>query len=141
MAQTEGREGRSQIPHPVVDGDSRPYWEAVARGELLIQRCDACGRTVFYPRWVCPHCSADRLVWERASGQGTVYSYTVVHQAYGPFAGQSPFVIALVDLDEGVRMLTRLKGEPEVAKIGARVRVVFERVDDELTLPHFEIVE
>jgi uncharacterized OB-fold protein len=141
MAQTEGREGQSQIPHPVVDGDSRPYWEGVARGELLIQRCDACGRAVFYPRSVCPHCSAGQLVWERASGHGTVYSCTVVHQAYGPFASQAPYVVALVDLDEGVRMLTRLKGGSDVVQIGVRVRVVFERVDDEQTLPYFEIVE
>ena len=141
MAQAEDHEAQSQIPQPVVDGDSRPYWEGVAHGELLIQRCEACGRAVFYPRSVCPHCSADRLGWERASGHGTVYSYTVVHQAYGPFAGQTPFVVALVDLDEGVRMLTRLKGGPEVAQIGVRVRVVFEQVDEELSLPYFAVVE
>jgi uncharacterized protein len=126
------------IPHPVPDGDSRPFWEGVAAGELRIQRCQDCARAVFYPRALCPFCSSARLIWERASGRGTIYSYTVVHQAYGPFAEQAPFVVALVDLDEGVRMLTRVTGAREDAHIGARVRIVFTPIDDELTLPYFE---
>jgi uncharacterized OB-fold protein len=138
----------AEFPRPVPDGDSRPYWEGLARGELLIQRCAACGRFVFYPRSFCPHCSSDQLVWTAARGTGVVYSYTVVHQAYGPFAGQTPFVVALIDLDEGVRMMARIThaggrdGEPtESVCIGARVRVIFERIDDDLTLPYFALAE
>ncbi len=128
----------SQVPRPVPDGDSRPFWEGVAGGELRIQRCDDCAHAVFYPRSLCPHCASERLSWERASGRGAIYSYTVVHQAHGPFADQAPYVVALVQLDEGVRMLTRIRAEPQSVRIGKRVHVVFERIDDDLTLPYFE---
>jgi len=142
----------SQIPRPAPDGDTRPYWEGVARGELRIQRCEACGQYVFYPRSICPHCHSDRLTWVTSSGQGTIYSYTVVHQAFGPFAGEPPFVVALVELAEGVRMLTRIVGAdgsrvPIEIAIGAPVRVTFEQVapagedgEEPLVLPYFRLV-
>lgn len=131
-----------QIPLPVPDGDSQPFWEGVARHELLIQHCDACQRYVFYPRSHCPHCFADSLSWAPAAGTGTIYSYTVVHQAYGAFAGDVPFVVALVELQEGVRMMTRITGSaPEAVRIGAQVHVVFEQINDELTLPYFALTE
>jgi uncharacterized OB-fold protein len=142
-----------QIPRPVPDGDSRPYWEGIARGELRIQRCEACGRHVFYPRSICPHCHADQLAWVTASGEGTIYSYTVVHQAFGPFAGEVPVVVALVELAEGVRMLTRIVGVdgsrvPSEITIGAPMRVTFEQVApadgsdgcEPLVLPYFQLV-
>lgn len=131
-----------QIPLPVSDGDSQPFWEGIGRRELLIQRCDACQRHVFYPRSHCPHCFGDSLSWVQATGTGTIYSYTVVHQAYGPFAGDVPFVVALVELQEGVRMMTRIAGSPpEAVRVGASVYVVFEHINDELTLPYFALTE
>ena len=131
-----------QIPLPVSDGDSQAFWEGTARHELLIQRCDACQRYIFYPRSHCPHCFAGSLSWAPASGAGTIYSYTVVHQAYGAFAGDVPFVVALVELQEGVRMMTRITGSPpEAVRIGAPVQVVFEQINDELTLPYFALSE
>ena len=131
-----------QIPLPVLDGDSQPFWEGIGRGELLIQRCDACQRHVFYPRSHCPHCFGDSLSWVRATGAGTIYAYTVVHQAYGSFAGDVPFVVALVELQEGVRMMSRISGSPpEAVRIGAPVQVVFEHINDELTLPYFALTE
>ncbi len=141
----------SQIPRPAPDGDTRLYWEGVAQGELRIQRCEACGQYVFYPRSICPHCHSDRLTWVTASGDSTIYSYTVVHQAFGPFAGEPPFVVALVELAEGVRMLTRIIGAdgraPEAVAIGAPARVVFEQVapsidgEEPLFLPYFRLVQ
>jgi len=142
----------SQIPRPLPDGDTRPYWEGVARGELRIQRCAACGRHVFYPRALCPHCHSERLVWVTASGDGAIYSYTVVHRAFGPFVAQTPFVVALVELVEGVRMLTRIVdadgGVPEGIRIGAPVRVTFEEVApggeegaEPLVLPYFRLAQ
>jgi uncharacterized protein len=127
---------------PVVDAESAPFWEGVARGELRLQRCAGCGRAVFHPRAVCPHCFGDDLAWFAAAGTGTIYSYTVAHQAFGEFAGQVPFVVALVDLDEGVRMLTRIAGtDPGEVRIGQRVRVRFVDVGepgDQVRLPWFE---
>ena len=129
------------IPFPVPDGDSKVFWEGVTQGKLLIQRCDACHRFIFYPRSTCPHCFSDSLSWVEAQGTGTIYSYTVVHRAFGPFAGQTPFVVALVDLTEGVRMMTRITGsEPAVVRIGAAVRVVFVEAGEGLTLPYFQLV-
>ncbi|WP_222853809.1 Zn-ribbon domain-containing OB-fold protein [Fodinicola acaciae] len=106
-----------------VDTESREFWDGVAAGELRIQRCEACGHAVFYPRALCPSCHCDRLVWIVASGRGEVYSYTVAHRAFGEFATEAPFTVALVDLDEGVRMLTRIVGG--TVAIGDRVELEF----------------
>jgi uncharacterized OB-fold protein len=124
------------------DSDSRPYWEGLAQGELRIQRCNACSKAVFYPRLICPHCHADQLSWIAASGKGTIYSYTVVHQGFGPFAADVPFVIAIVELEEGARMMSRIVDAPrERVAVGAAVRVTFESVGEDLTLPYFRLVE
>ena len=123
-----------------IDSDSRPFWEGLRHGELRIQRCDACKRAVFYPRAICPHCFSDRLSWFTASGRGTIYSYTVVHQAFGSFAEEVPFVIALVELEEDVRMMTRIVDAPrERIAIGAPVQVTFQTMTEELTLPYFRL--
>lgn len=124
------------------DGDSRVYWEGIARGELRIQRCNACNRYVFYPRSICPRCFSDQLSWVAASGNGTIYTYTVVHQAFGTFAEDVPFIIAIVELEEGVRMMTRVVDSPrERVKIGVPVSVIFESVSEDMTLPYFRLVE
>ena len=129
----------TERPFPVPDRDTAPFWEGARAGELRIQRCADCGRHVFYPRALCPHCLSERLEWVRASGRGTVYSFTVVHRTSEEFSAEVPFPVGLVVLDEGVRMMARLDiGEPA---IGMAVQVVFERVDDELSLPHFKEVE
>jgi uncharacterized protein len=124
------------------DSDSRPYWEGLRQGELRIQRCNSCSKAVFYPRSICPHCHSDQLAWIVASGKGTIYSYTVVHQAFGPFAADVPFVIAIVELEEGARMMSRIVDAPrERVAVGAAVRVTFENVGEDLTLPYFRLIE
>ena len=124
-------------PVPVLDTDSRPFWEGCRQGVLRIQRCKTCARYVFYPRSICPHCMSDDLVFVEAKGLGTVYTYTVVHRGFGPFQDEVPFTIALVDLDEGVRMMTRIVDAGEGIGIGDRVEVVFSERDDGLVLPYF----
>lgn len=128
-------------PVPIVDADSRPYWSAAAQGRLTLQRCRDCRRFVHYPRAVCPHCMSEDLGWEEVSGEGSIYTYTVVHRAPDAFVGDAPYVVALVELGEGVRLLSRLLGLPEHARIGARVRVSFVRVAPDIALPCFELVE
>lgn len=124
------------------DSDSRPYWEGLKQGELRIQRCSSCSKAVFYPRALCPHCFSDQLTWIVASGKGSIYSYTVAHQAFGPFAADTPFVVAIVELEEGVRMMTRIIDAPrEQVTVGAAVKVTFEIVGEDLTLPYFRLAE
>ena len=125
-------------PVPVPDPESAPYWEAVNEGRLVVQRCTRCGNHQLYPR---PHCIRCRgpVEWVEASGRGTVYSYTVIRQNFSrAFRHLIPYVVALVDLEEGPRLMTNLVGcEPEDVVIGMPVRVTFERVTDEASLPLF----
>lgn len=125
-----------------MDAESKEFWDGVAVGELRIQRCETCGHAVFYPRALCPFCHSERLVWIAASGTGEVYSYTVAHRAFGEFAEQTPFTVALVDLDEGVRMLTRIIGDGvggDTVAIGDRVELEITAIGDH-ELPCFRPV-
>ncbi|MBA3741380.1 Zn-ribbon domain-containing OB-fold protein [Sporichthya sp.] len=124
---------------PKRDADNTPYWDGAARGELRLQRCAACGVARFYPRLLCPECWSDSVGWFTASGDGTVYSYSVVHRAPSAnFADAVPYVVALIDLDEGPRMLSNVEADdPEAVQIGDRVRVRFERVDENSAIPVF----
>lgn len=127
-------------PEPVPDQASRFYWEGAKRGELLVQQCDECHSFQFPPTVVCESCHARSLTPAKVSGSGTVYSKTVLHQAFLPvFAEDVPFTVALVDLDDapGVRILTNLIGEG-VAELGAGapVEVFFEERGDS-ALPQF----
>jgi uncharacterized protein len=123
---------------PVPDAVSQPFWDGVAAGVLLLQRCRACGCHVFYPRAVCPHCTAGELVWVEASGRGRVHTFTVVHRAPEGYRDDVPYVVALVDLDEAVRMMTRLVDvEPAAVRVDLPVEVA---IRGEPPLPCFRPV-
>ncbi|MGH2492832.1 MAG: Zn-ribbon domain-containing OB-fold protein, partial [Candidatus Limnocylindria bacterium] len=119
--------------------DTQPFWDGARRGELLVQRCVTCAHVQFYPRALCMRCGG-AVEWIAASGRGSVYSYTVVHRApHEALEPLVPYVVALIDLEENVRMMSRLRGvAPEAVRIGQSVRVAFERLSDEVTLPIFE---
>jgi uncharacterized OB-fold protein len=122
-------------PYPVPDAETTPFWDAVTAGRLDIQRCLSCHRHVFYPRSLCPHCGAANLEWVTVSGRGTVYSFTVVHRAPAEFQDEAPYVVALVELEEGVRMLTRLVDvEPAAVRVAMAVEVTLR---GEPRLPYF----
>ena len=123
---------------PMVNRDSAYFWEGTRKGELRIQSCNACGALRHPPGPACPVCGARDRGYVVASGLGTVFSY-VVHR-HPPVPGKElPIVIALIDLDEGVRMVGEIADVPpeggKAIEIGMRLRVDFDRVDDELTLP------
>jgi uncharacterized OB-fold protein len=128
-------------PQPVIDPGTRPFWDAAREGRLSIPRCRACGRHHFYPRELCPHCHSDDLEWVDALGTGEIYSFTIARKPAGPvFAADVPYVVALITLDEGPRMLTNIvTDDVERVRIGDRVRVHFDAVTDELTLPKFVV--
>ncbi|HEX2172107.1 MAG TPA: Zn-ribbon domain-containing OB-fold protein [Dehalococcoidia bacterium] len=130
-------------PLPKPSDLTRPFWEAAKRHELLIQRCSACGRYVFYPRPICDNCLSPDLQWTRVSGKGRVYSYTVIRQAASKrFAPDVPYLFAIVELAEGPRMATNLVDCPlERARVGLPVEVFFDDVTDEYALVKFRPVE
>ena len=126
-------------PVPEPSRDSKPYWDALNEGRLVIQQCAACGTLRHYPRPVCEACYSMAVTWRQASGRGRVHSWTVAHHPFHPgFKGEVPYVLATVDLAEGVRMVAQLRGlAPEAITIGLPVQVAFERATEGLTLPYF----
>jgi uncharacterized OB-fold protein len=127
-------------PIPVPTPETRPFWAAARRHELSLQRCRGCGAHVFYPRAACPQCLGADLEWKRVSGRGRLHTFTVVHRGQKGFPLGPPYVIAIVELDEGPRMMTNLIGieaDPAKLTIGMPVEVVFEDVSAEIALPRF----
>lgn len=126
-------------PLPQPTKYSAPYWEAARRHELVLQRCTDCRTHRHYPRPRCPQCLSPDFEWVRARGTGTVYSFSVVFRPLSrAFLEDVPFVFALVDLDEGVRMVSTLVGcAPEEVFIGLPVEATFDDVAPEVTLPRF----
>ena len=125
------------LPRPYQD--TAEYWAAAREHRFVIQRCNSCGEHQFYPRGVCSHCLSSELEWREASGNGTIYSYSVNHRAPHPgFADDLPFVLAIVELEEGPRMMTNIVvSDPDSLTIGMAVTVTFDDVTDQVTLPKF----
>jgi uncharacterized OB-fold protein len=127
---------------PVTDLSTEEFWSAARSGRLLIKRCRACGRAHFYPRPFCPHCWSEDVVWEEASGRATVYTWSIVHRNdLFPFSERVPYVAAVVDLDEGPRLMTNIVDtEPSDVRIGMAVEVTFRPLADGLRYPVFRAV-
>ncbi|ACL05075.1 protein of unknown function DUF35 [Desulfatibacillum aliphaticivorans] len=125
---------------PIVNPCAQPFWDGTRQGKLLIQHCKECQANIFYPRLFCPECHSDQLDWVESAGKGAVYSYTVVYNnSPSAFLQDVPYVVAIVKLDEGVRMCTNIVGcEPEKIQCDMPVEVVFEKLDVEFTLPKFK---
>ena len=125
------------LPRPYQD--TAAYWEAAREHRFIIQQCTDCGEHQFYPRGVCSHCLSSDLEWREASGKGEVYSFSVNHRAPHPgFADDLPFVLAIVTLVEGPRMMTNIVGcDPNAVEIGMAVEVVFDDITEAVTLPKF----
>lgn len=136
-ATTEFVSGR---PQPVLDNVSRPFWEATKRGELLYQECPSCGNRQFYPRASCTKCMTEPE-WRVASGAGTIHTFTVVRQNFAPpFKDWVPYVVAVVDLDEGPRVQANVVGAPvDDVHIGQRVEIAFADISDEAALPFWKV--
>ncbi|HEY6645409.1 Zn-ribbon domain-containing OB-fold protein [Povalibacter sp.] len=122
---------------------ARPYWDAARYEVLQVQECMTCSRRQFYPRDLCHHCWSTDLRWIVCSGKAVVHSYTVCHVAPHPdFTDQLPLVIAIVDLEEGVRMTTNIvECDSAAVRIGMAVEAVFDHVTAEATLVKFRPVK
>jgi uncharacterized protein len=124
-------------PVPVPTTLSRPFWEAASQGRLVLPRCAECGLLFFTPEPACPSCLARDWTYVPSTGTGSVYSVTVVHRVPGP-GFDVPFALAIVDLDDGVPMLSHVVGCPvDEVFVGMRVRVEFRPLTPEITLPYF----
>ncbi len=125
-------------PLPKPSPTSRPFWDAAKRHELMLQRCGACGKFIYYPRPRCPHCFSNRLEWNRCSGKGKLYSFTVVRRAASRAFADAPYVLAIVELDEGPRMTTNIAAPPEQLRVDMPVTVFFDDVTPDRTLVKFK---
>lgn len=127
-------------PLPKLTDVSEKYWRSARNHEFLLQKCENCGETIYYPRMVCPKCLSSHLGWIRASGRGTVYSYSIVNRPPSKeFSEDVPYILALVELAEGPKMITNIVNcEPGKVEIGMKVEVVFDDVTEDISLPKFK---
>ena len=126
-------------PLPTPSRESQPYWDGLREGRLMLQHCARCGKVRHYPRPVCPHCFSMESVFKEAPLAGSVHTWTVCHHPFNFFFKQmSPYVVALVDMEAGVRINAPLRGVAEgELKSSLRVKLGFEPVTAEITLPFF----
>jgi uncharacterized OB-fold protein len=126
-------------PAPVPSPESMEFWQAAREHRLLIPRCNACRKFWFPPSQLCPHCLSADTGWEAVSGHGRIYSFVVFHRVYHKaFAGEVPYVVAIVELEEGPRMLTNIVGIPvDQVRCNMPVTVVFDDVSSDVTVPKF----
>lgn len=128
-----------ELPRPRPAEEARPFFDALAAGRFVIQRCTACGVRLHPPRAMCNACQCTDFDWQEASGRGVVYSYVVTHQAVHPaLAGHTPLATVEVELDEGPHITSNLVDvPPESVEIGMDVDVVFEDIGEGVVLPLF----
>ena len=128
-----------QRPMPLFpEPDTEPFWAATASRRLTYQVCRACGQVVFHPRRHCTCCTSGDLEWRDSAGAGTVYTFTVIRRSGHPFFREKiPYIVGLIDLDEGFRMLAEIAADPETLHVDDRVTVTWEDHAD-LSVPIFE---
>lgn len=132
-------------PTPVPDQYTQPFWDAAKRGVVELQRCQNCGNVQHPPYPTCVNCISTDLKFEPVKGEGTIYAYTIMyHTGDKRFASAVPYASIIVELDEapGAFMAGNLlDADYTEAKVGRRVTVVFEKLDDDITLPQFKLAE
>lgn len=127
-------------PLPVPSVESQPFWDGCKRHELLLPCCSKCGSCRFPPGPTCPKCWSTDWEWQKASGRGKIYSFGVYHRVYHQgFEDEVPYVVAVVELDEGPRIVTNVINQPaEELECDVPVEVVFEDVTEDTTLYKFQ---
>ena len=130
-------------PLPAPSLDDKPHWEGLRRHEFLIQKCNACGALQHPARPMCSSCLSQDPGWQKASGRGTVYSYTIILQATHPvWRDRVPYNVVVVELEEDVRVVSNLIGTPnEEIRVGLPVEIVYDDVTDDTTLPRFRVAQ
>jgi hypothetical protein len=136
---TEGFEKKRLVEPPVTE-TTQEFWDATRAKQLLLQWCVPCDEPVWFPREVCPNCRGSALEWRPSPGRGEVYAFTVEHRPTMPTPfGDAPYVVALIELAEGPRLMTNVVGcEPDAVAVGMAVQVAWEELSDGRHLPLFE---
>lgn len=131
-------------PLPAPGPEARRFWEGAKKHELWLPYCRPCEKSYWYPREFCPSCGSRDVEWRKSAGRGRVYTFAIHYRAFHPgWNNEVPYVTALVDLDEGVRLFTNLvdvEADPKALRCEMPVAVVFDDVTDEITLPKFRPV-
>jgi uncharacterized protein len=124
---------------PTPDLETKPFWDGCKEGRFLIRHCNACGADHYYPRPFCPTCWSDGVAWKQASGRATLYTYSIVHvNDLPPFGERVPYVAAVVELEEGPRVMTNIEGvEHDALHIGMQLVVDYKPISDDVTIAVF----
>jgi uncharacterized OB-fold protein len=133
-------ESSKPLPRPISPELTRPFWEAATRHELVMPRCTICDHLFFYPRSECPRCLSNHLEWMQVSGRGRLHTYTVVYQpANAAFRDDTPYIYAVVQLDEGPRMVSNVvQCDLDAVKVDMPLEAIFDDVTPECTLVKFK---
>lgn len=126
-------------PLPVPTPETKPFWDGLKEHQLWVMHCTNCGLTYLYPRPYCPRCFSDKTEWRQASGRGSLHTYMINHRPPSP-AWQAPYVIAIVQLEEGPRLMSNLvdvEPDPSNLPIDMPLEIVYDDVTPEITLPKF----
>lgn len=129
-------------PAPRPTDLTAPYWHAANEGVLSMQHCRHCGQWQFFPRAFCTHCTSEDVIWQKTAGLGKIYTFTINRKAANAFMkARLPYAVAIVQLDEGPRMMANIvNSDLSKVAIDARVQVCFERMNEDISLPQFELV-
>jgi uncharacterized protein len=127
------------LPLPEPSIETEPFWAGVQERKLLMPKCGKCGKVTFPPTVACPHCDAQAFAWTQMSGRGKVFSFVVMHRVYrAAFKEKVPYVIAVIDLEEGPRIISNVVGMPiDEVQCEMPVKVVYEEVRDGYLIPKF----
>lgn len=134
----EQRRPQKPVPHP--NAETQVFWDKANEDELWIQRCNQCNKPYFYPRFFCPTCLSKDVEWFKASGKGKLHTYMINHRPSPAFEPEAPYAIAVVELDEGVKMMTNIHGienTPENLVLDMPLEVVFEEVAPGRKVPYW----
>lgn len=123
---------------PTPSKISKPFWDSCKAEAMQIQKCQDCGVFVFYPVYICPECASRKLAWTQVSGRGNIHTYTVAEKSL--FEGvPGPAIVALIELEEGAMLTSNIvNADPAIVRIGMPVKIAYQPVSDEITLPVFE---
>jgi uncharacterized OB-fold protein len=129
------------LPNPMTP-EAKPYWDGLREQKLMLPKCGACGHVFWYPRVACPRCHTRNIGWIQSKGRGTLHAFEIGYQSFNKaFKVPTPYVLAMVELAEGPRMLSNLinvEADPRTLRCDMPVEVVFTKVSDDVTLPLFQ---